>query len=295
MLSYRRPGLTLAELLVVVAIVAVLIGLIVPAVQKVRAAAQKTACADHLRQIGLASHNYHGAMGHLPAGCSYRNGRDPQPHMSWLTRLLPYLEQDALWQQAVAAFAQAKFFERPPHLPILGQHQPTFVCPADDRSAVPHSFGRFSAAFTDYLGVAGNDAARHDGVLYLDSETRLADVTDGTSNTLLAGERPPSVNRDFGWWYAGWGQNRDGSAESTLGVRELRVYRRYRACPAGPYKFEPSPPDDHCATFHFWSFHTAGAHFLFCDGSVRFLAYSADAVLPALSTRAGGEATPSAD
>ncbi|HEY1376937.1 MAG TPA: DUF1559 domain-containing protein [Gemmataceae bacterium] len=284
-----RAAYTLLEVLVVIAIMGVLTGLVMPAVQRVRAASQRAECLNKLKQVGLAAHAYHDTHRSLPPGCSYRNGADPQPHMSWLTRLLPYVEHEVLWREAVQAFEREKFFERPPHLPILGRVMPLFVCPADDRSQSAWDYPSFRVAFTDYLGVEGSSLSRSDGVLYVDSSVRFADVSDGASGTLMAGERPPSVDHDLGWWYAGWGQLKTGSAEMTLGVRELRAHPRYWRCPGGPYAFEPVEVNNPCDVFQFWSFHRGGAHFLFCDGSVRFLTYPADPILPALATRSGGE------
>src|SRR5262249_30065952 len=115
------------------------------------------------------------------------------------------------------------------------------------------------------------------------------EATDGTSHTLLVGERPPSADLDLGWWYAGWGQAQNGDAEFLLGTR-TRCYNRDAAtCPEGPYHFTPGKFSNPCDAFHFWSPHTGGAHFAFADGSVRFLKYSADEIMPALATRAGGE------
>ncbi len=288
----RRTAFTLIELMVVLAIIAVLIGLILPAVQKVRAAAARTECANNLKQLGLALHHYHDSYRSLPPGCSYRNGADPQPHMSWLTRLLPYVEQDALWKESVRAFAQARFFQEPPHLPVLGHVVRTFTCPSDGRALSPWDFGPFRAAFTSYLGVSGVDRTLFDGVLHLDSRVRMANIADGASNTVAVGERPHSADSALGWWYAGWGQAKDGSAEMILGVRERNVHPRYTSCPPGPYYFTAGRVGDNCDLFHFWSLHPGGAHFLFADGSARFLAYSTDSVLPALATRARGEAVP---
>jgi len=143
-----------------------------------------------------------------------------------------------------------------------------------------------------YLGVCGNDSNRNDGVLFLGSRISYSEVNDGLSNTLFVGERPPSgIRKEFGWWYAGWGQNKDGSADNVLGVRELnRCPTSYgKDCPPGPYHFVPGDPDSIADAFHFWSMHPGGGNFLFGDGSARFLTYGADSVLPLLSTRNGKE------
>ena len=99
----------------------------------------------------------------------------------------------------------------------------------------------------------------------------------------------PSADLAFGWWYAGEGQARTGSGDSVLGVQEANAYPRYRQCPSGPYQYGPGSVTNDCDTFHFWSLHIGGAHFLFCDGSVHFLRYSAAPILPALATRADGD------
>jgi len=129
-------------------------------------------------------------------------------------------------------------------------------------------------------------------------------VTDGLSNTLLAGERPPSLDLWYGWWFAGagydqfptpdgmWGSS--GTGDVVLGAREVR-YAAYMGCPATKVGLQPGRLAEHCDQAHFWSLHPGGGNFLRADGSVRFLTYAADAVLPQLATRAGGEVFPPPD
>jgi prepilin-type processing-associated H-X9-DG protein len=199
------------------------------------------------------------------------------------------LEQDAAWHEAGEDYKKQLLFSRPVQHRNLARPFPVFLCPADHRQVGDTDDG-LTVAFTFYLGVSSSYGQMWDGMLYVDSKVRLADVTDGASQTLLAGERPPSPDVHFGWWYAGIGMsNLDGTADSVMAVREYNRTFRAPTCPDGPYHFKPGDPDDMCDTFHFWSRHPGGAHFLFADGSVRFLAYSADPVLPALATRAGGE------
>jgi prepilin-type N-terminal cleavage/methylation domain-containing protein/prepilin-type processing-associated H-X9-DG protein len=292
-----RPGYTLVEVLVTVAIIAVLIGLLLPAVQKARAAAGRLRCQNNLKQLGLALHAYHASAESLPPGLSVAADRGRYPYLGWPARVLPHVEQDPLWRQAEAAFATdpspASFYGHPPHERILGTVVRLLNCPADPRLPGPVVVGGHPIAFTSYLGVEGVDQDRRDGLLWLDSRVRFTDVQDGTSNTLLLGERPPSADLHFGWWYAGTGQDRsnwDGAADYLLPAQETNRTYRAPTCPHGPYSFRPGSPDDMCSTFHFWSPHPGGAHFAFADGSVRFLKYSADPILPALATRAGGEA-----
>jgi prepilin-type N-terminal cleavage/methylation domain-containing protein/prepilin-type processing-associated H-X9-DG protein len=284
-----RRGFSLIELLVVMAIVAVLIGLTLAAAQRVRAAAARAACGDRLRQLGLAAHGYHGGHGALPPGVSVGDAREPHKFMGWHTRLLPYLEQDALWRQALEAYRLRPddFRAAPPH--PIDVVVPALTCPADPVAQQPRFVRGSWFAFTSYLGVSGTRQTRHDGVLYVDSRTRLTDVTDGASNTLLAGERPPRDDGLFGWWYAGMGQNEDGSADGVLSTGERATSFWVSGCPTTPARFGPGRPDDPCSVLHFWSYHPGGAHFLFCDGAVRFVPYAAADLLPPLATRAGGE------
>jgi prepilin-type processing-associated H-X9-DG protein len=268
----------------------VLIALILPAVQKVRAAANRTECTNHLRQIGLALHQYHGAYRCFPAGVSYHDGKDPNPHLSWLARILPYVEQEELWRLTQQAFQQDRdFANNPPHV-AFDHVIPLFTCPADSRTDSAQDSRGYHAALTSYLGCSGQNLNSRDGVLFLDSHIRLSDIVDGTSNTLMVGERPPGPDFWYGWWYAGYGQRvPTGSADMVLGVREINDAIDLEGCPVGPYSFSPGNLDNPCDVLHFWSLHSGGANFLMADGSVHFLIYNAADILPALATRNGHE------
>ncbi len=287
----RRAGFTLIELLVVISLLGILLGLLLPAVQKVRAVAVRIQCANNLKQIGLALHQYHDASGTLPAGVTSRRRTEPLPRMSWLTRLLPYVEQEPLWRYTLAAYDYSRRpYRNPPHLG-LATPIALYSCPLDSRAQTPQPTHRnYVVALTSYVGVLGTEFSKADGVLFRDGRVRLTDVVDGTTSTLMVGERPPSADCWYGWWYAGQGQRDSGSGDMLLGVRERNIGARYASgCPAGPYHFVPGNITEQCDLFHFWSLHPGGAHFLYADGSVHFLRYDADAIMPALATRAGGE------
>jgi prepilin-type N-terminal cleavage/methylation domain-containing protein/prepilin-type processing-associated H-X9-DG protein len=283
----RRRALTLIELLIVLAIITVLFALTLSGVQNVRAASQRTICANQLRQVGLALQHAHDIHGRFPPG-THNQSSGPQPFASWITRILPQLDQVNAWREFEEDYRKEIKFVGPPQHRNLGRHLPVVLCPLEARSVATVEEG-YSVAFTSYLGIAGKYGAGEDGILYLDSKVRIADITDGLSNTLMIGERPPSADLHYGWWYAGVGQQSNGSADYLMGVRELNLSFRAPTCPKGEYHFQPGRIDDMCATFHFWSLHPGGAHFAFCDGSVRFLHYSADRLLPALASRAGNE------
>jgi prepilin-type processing-associated H-X9-DG protein len=170
-------------------------------------------------------------------------------------------------------------------------------------------------AGTNYLGVNGTNGEARDGLFTADINYRLQQVVDGTSQTLLVGERgfrkgaldvidtsADINNLRFGNWFCATGQT-NGSVGIVLGTREINYGSGHSSlpwendCPRGPYHFMPPGQirDVHgnfreeCDLFHFWSWHPGGANFLYADGSVHFLAYSADSVLSDMGTRDGGE------
>ncbi len=284
--SRSGPAFTLVEMIVALAIVLVLLSLLLPAIAKVRESANRLRCQSNLHNIGLALHHYHIDHGGLPPALRV-DAKEPHPFLSWQGRILPYLEQDNLWTAAQKAFAQDRRFWSPPHVPIRTTTILVYLCPSNISQKVGN-FGAVPAAYTHYLGVSGSWPPDN-GTLYLNSDVRFPDIQDGASNTIVVGERPPSSNERFGWWYAGIGQIFDGSLDSHLSVRQFNQSFYAPTCPKGPYSFQPGDGDDLCSMFHFWSYHRQGAHFLFADGHLQFLTYQVDPLLPALATRCGGE------
>lgn len=305
--SFRR-GLSLLELLIVLAILSILSGLTLGAVQRARLAADRVACANNLHQIGLALQMYHDRQHSFPPGMEW-SGKNADPSdvfygRSWHVYLLPEIEQAPL----AAELDQPKYYTNTifdlPVDPRLTTVLPVYCCPADPatgrtiRAFNPLS-GYLVSATTSYLGVEGTNLYRKDGVLFVGSQVRLGEITDGASQTLLVGERPAYPRVMWGMWYTGmFGQEITGSCATVLGVRERYWGVDNLLWPDGwPYQgfngeahFVPGDSTNPYHAYHFWSWHGGGANFLFADGSVRFLPYEADAVLPALATRAGGEA-----
>ena len=282
---------TLVELLVVIGVVAILLALLLPAVQAARGAARQTACQNQLRQIALAAHSHVDARDRLPAGTD--PGTSATPYRGWLVSLLPFLEETATANLVAAEYrASPDPFDMASH-PTFSTPIALFACPEDARASIAQPVPRYRmiAGLSSYLGSSGRDATAQDGVLYAGSATRFADVLDGVSKTLLAGERPPSPKFDLGWWYAGMGVGVDGALDHTVGTASTDR-NPFGGCGDPVYPFQPGRLKDECSANHFWSLHPGGGgHFAFLDGAVRFFTYDAAAVLVDLSTRAGGETT----
>jgi len=287
---HRKRGFTLVELLVVIGIISILMGLLLPAVQMAREAARNVQCKNQMRQLGLAALNYESAKKAFPIGYDTRPN-SARPKSTWLASLLPYLEQQAIYDQSVAAYAISNNpFSNPPHIGF-SQVMPQFVCPSNPNGLPLGYFpGLRGAAMTTYLGVNGIRWDSRDGVLYGGGKVRVAEIRDGLSNTLLIGERPPSRDRWFGWWYTGEGQDGSSSLDSLMGVRETNLgHRNNSGCDLGPYHFQAGDEFEQCDSLHFYSLHPGGANFCYADGSVTFTSYDADDILPAMATRSGKE------
>jgi prepilin-type N-terminal cleavage/methylation domain-containing protein/prepilin-type processing-associated H-X9-DG protein len=304
----RRSGFTLIELLVVIAIIAVLLALIMAAMVKALSAAHRAYCVNNLRQQSIALQGYASVNRTFPPGL---NSMPAQPNsnpyyskyalISWMTWILPHMDHQPLWEQVGVSFAASPNPQaNPPHT-VASMVMTCYTCPGDNRVLIYHNVQGYVVALTSYEGVNGTNLRAKDGMLYPRSCIRPADVTDGLSNTIMIGERPPSADLWWGWWYAGAGQLdatqgvdfNSGSCDVTLGAAEINIKTsglpEMNACPNGPYSFAPGQLNNDCDSFHFWSLHTGGAHFAFADGHVRFLTYSAAPIIPLLATRAGGE------
>jgi prepilin-type N-terminal cleavage/methylation domain-containing protein len=252
----RRAGFTLIELLAVVGIVAVLVALLLPAIQQSREAARKLQCKNNLRQLGIALHSYHERYQSFPAGVSNE--------WSWISKVLPSIDAENLYREI--DFALEPF--EPPNSDKVERVLSVLVCPTDPGGdSVYDGAGGIRFGHTNYFGTsdAGNDSG---GMLGYGIANRIRDVTDGTSQTLFVGER--GVDRDgaTGWW----------SWDPLLSFE------------AG---FFAGSPDDAESVEHFWSHHAGGGHFLLVDGAVRFLSYSISPdIFTALGTKNGADIVP---
>jgi prepilin-type N-terminal cleavage/methylation domain-containing protein len=273
----RRRAFTLIELLVVIAIIAILIGLLLPAVQKVREAAARAKCANNLKQIGLASHSYHDVNGFLVPAWLGDNAFDPDGWASWAVLLLPYLEQNQvyqLWNLTQLASTQ------PPA--AYQQQLPVYLCPSRPPPVLSvNDFVTAGGGLSDYaacFGMAADGSNSNGAIIPVArmgqsvngnqlkvpwrGQLTLLSITDGTSNTLMFGEkhiRPNSMR----------GKNEDRSVFGSVN----NAIRRMAGIDSGSTDVRPlRPPNDQngaLANSSFGGAHPGICQFVFCDGRVQ--------------------------
>jgi len=287
-----RRAFTLIELLVVIAIIAILVALLLPAVQQAREAARRSSCKNNLKQIGLALHNYHDTHTVFPPGwvvpkcpgVSDSDHRFIRHNPSWGFYLLPQLEQAAIYDQedfqmngaCSGTPGQIGLLDTPTAANLYNTALPAFSCPSDIKPRTgANSFGTAS-----YVGVRGNDGnggqstsfARLNGMFWTNSDCRMRDITDGTSNTLMVGEVSWEQYYSYGtgsnvkqgaWW---------------AGIHEHKTDDMVAKSVNANFKFNGSSPNVNNSNDGFGSLHDGGAQFVMADGSVKFISENIDNV-----------------
>ncbi len=282
--SFRSPvakkslGFTLIELLVVIAIIAILIALLLPAVQQSREAARRTQCRNNLMNIGLALHNYMmahevlppgtqnltGPIDNLPAGpvADESSGAAAGPidlsvhhHMGWITQILPFFEQ----QNAYKKLDFTKSAYAPENAPVRNYLISTLLCPSD-----PARLRNGASVYSSYRGCHHDSEAPIDvnqnGVFFLNSAVSYEGVEDGSSSTLFVGEAVAGWNSSLGWMSGTRSTLRNAGA----GINNDSIDPTTRTTRVGE---DPDP----AKVGSFSSHHNGGAHFAMGDGSIRFI------------------------
>lgn len=285
-----QRGFTLIELLVVIAIIAMLIALLLPAVQQAREAARRTQCKNNLKQMVLALHNYHDTHNVFPIGRQLRAAGTPNSGpltgggngWGWSTYILPFIDQAPLYNQFNLSFPLCNK-STPQGLrncELVKTAVPYALCPSDTAPSQATMGSSTDAhqvvdwAVTSYKGQASSfyegryawpptDASHSNGIFFNDSQIRMRDITDGTSNTILLGEVT---------WALSQVQRMYGTINPAAGI--ATASSPYTGWSVGQYPM--NPPANALPAFArremtFHSLHEGGAQFAFGDGTVRFL------------------------
>jgi prepilin-type N-terminal cleavage/methylation domain-containing protein/prepilin-type processing-associated H-X9-DG protein len=315
-IAARRRGFTLIELLVVIAIIAILIGLLLPAVQKIREAANRMKCSNNLKQLGLAMHNYNDTNQYLPG--NLRPVATGTIRARWTTYLLPYFEQDNVFK----IYNQNLNWSEAANLPAVSLPLKVMSCPSAPNptrlDGAPENSWVGIVASGDYSGIYGIDPALQTaglvqnatspGILSRTDKVRLTDVSDGLSNTIhlaesagkpglyqagkAVGSAPGTRVNGGGWcrpasdipWLEGL------TAAGLLPATPGGGTQGINAANGVQQTAYPDPRYNTDGTGQIYAFHTGGANALFGDGSVKFIRQSITlSALAAQITRNGGE------
>jgi len=308
----RRPGFTLIELLVVIAIIAILIGLLLPAVQKIREAANRMKCSNNLKQMGLALHNHHDTAGYFPPGkttASYAPGTINSGYSGYCF-LLPYIEQDNLYRQINFTVKEGDPANNGPR----GMEVKMFLCPSDPVSKAPSGFAGqnyrlnqgYNILYSGIPSATGPNSTMPpaDGPFWDDSKVTFADITDGTSNTAAMSEKLKgdftngiATDRSDTFLIPDYPDNPDWWAQSCDGLSQADVNNLanqgnsdigqewmqgshsnssyYHTNLPNKRSCKPKQLGGRVATLA-GSAHSQGVNVLLCDGSVRFVRNSID-------------------
>lgn len=295
-----RDGFTLIELLVVIAIIAILVALLLPAVQQAREAARRSSCKNNLKQIGLALHNYHDTFRVFPPGWIGANAAGPHTGLDsadltgfnngfgWGAMILPQLEAGNIYD----SFDFTLPLTDPANSSAIAHSISTFQCPSDPKPGtadITDSLGNsFTLGTSNYMGVFGirdiddceigvgvtaTQQCTAEGTFYHNSKVSFRDMTDGTSSTIIVGERTtfyPNLNTKANPFYGTWMglvPNSPEGAERFLGHCEHSPNYALQKASNGDSLGDPGD---------FGSSHTGGAQFVLADGSVRFLSTNID-------------------